>query len=224
MGQVPSRKEVNGAPRKQTQEAVASPQGRASEAALSGNNRLPDRAPGQGRLPKSRALARGPGSIAEDPEGQGRLPKGRTTEESPSGSSSFAGDAFGPGANAPQADTPSGDLMQCEGCGRSFNQRAFEVHSRICAKIFQVSPADQRAFVLYVLHMCHMCSSASLSLCPYVLQTLPLLLKTILDLAFLNFAYSAVQRPCCNVMLDLFCAVCIASEWCNSGFPVEIGA
>ncbi|KAL0045057.1 hypothetical protein WJX82_006745 [Trebouxia sp. C0006] len=30
-----------------------------------------------------------------------------------------------------------GDLSQCEGCGRSFNPKAFEVHSRICAKVFQ---------------------------------------------------------------------------------------
>ena len=31
-----------------------------------------------------------------------------------------------------------GDLTQCEGCGRSFNPKAFEIHSRICAKVFQV--------------------------------------------------------------------------------------
>lgn len=169
MGQVPSSKGFNRAPSKQTQGALASPQGRASDAARSGSNRDPDQAPGQGRLAKGRALARGPGSIAEDPEGQGRLPKGRTTEESPSGSSSFAGDALGPGANALQADAPSGDLMQCEGCGRSFNQRAFEVHSRICAKIFQVLPANPKG------GRNHMCSSALLSLCPYLLHTSPLL-------------------------------------------------
>ena len=170
MGQVPSSKDFNRAPKKQTQEALVSPQGRASDAALSGSNRDPDHASGQGRLAKSRALERGPGSIAEDPEGQGRLPKGRTTVEGPTGSNGFARDALGQGANAPQADAPSGDLTQCEGCGRSFNQRAFEVHSRICAKIFQVLPADPKS----IRH--RMCCSALLSLYPYLLQTSPLLL------------------------------------------------
>ena len=27
------------------------------------------------------------------------------------------------------------DLIRCEGCGRSFNQRALGVHSRACAKV-----------------------------------------------------------------------------------------
>ena len=41
------------------------------------------------------------------------------------------GGALGMGASP-------GDLTQCEGCGRSFNPKAFEIHSRICAKVFQV--------------------------------------------------------------------------------------
>ena len=42
-----------------------------------------------------------------------------------------------PGGGLGMAASP-GDLTQCEGCGRSFNPKAFEVHSRICAKVFQV--------------------------------------------------------------------------------------
>ncbi|DBA98036.1 TPA: hypothetical protein ACH3X3_012864 [Trebouxia sp. C0006] len=41
-----------------------------------------------------------------------------------------------PGGGVGMAASP-GDLSQCEGCGRSFNPKAFEVHSRICAKVFQ---------------------------------------------------------------------------------------
>lgn len=37
------------------------------------------------------------------------------------------------------ADAAPGALVECEGCGRSFNPKALEVHSRICAKIFQVT-------------------------------------------------------------------------------------
>ena len=42
-----------------------------------------------------------------------------------------------PGGAMGMAVSP-GDLTQCEGCGRSFNPKAFEIHSRICAKVFQV--------------------------------------------------------------------------------------
>ncbi|KAL3136295.1 Zinc finger C2HC domain-containing protein 1A [Trebouxia sp. C0010 RCD-2024] len=41
-----------------------------------------------------------------------------------------------PGNALGMAASP-GDLQQCEGCGRSFNPKAFEIHSRICAKVFQ---------------------------------------------------------------------------------------
>ena len=43
-----------------------------------------------------------------------------------------------PSADMNIAASP-GDLTLCDGCGRSFNPKAFEVHSRICAKVFQVS-------------------------------------------------------------------------------------
>lgn len=45
----------------------------------------------------------------------------------------------GDSGNAPMGMAASpGDLQQCEGCGRSFNPKAFQVHSRVCAKVFQV--------------------------------------------------------------------------------------
>ncbi|KAL3152881.1 Zinc finger C2HC domain-containing protein 1A [Trebouxia sp. C0009 RCD-2024] len=44
----------------------------------------------------------------------------------------------GDSGNAPMGMAASpGDLQQCEGCGRSFNPKAFQVHSRVCAKVFQ---------------------------------------------------------------------------------------
>ena len=45
---------------------------------------------------------------------------------------------LGDPSGAPGIAASPGDLMQCEGCGRSFNPKAFEIHSRICAKVFQV--------------------------------------------------------------------------------------
>ena len=50
-----------------------------------------------------------------------------------------SGDAYSIPSGGPGMGADPGDLTQCEGCGRSFNPKAFEVHSRICAKVFQVS-------------------------------------------------------------------------------------
>ena len=50
-----------------------------------------------------------------------------------------SGDAYSIPNSGPGMVADPGDLTQCEGCGRSFNPKAFEVHSRICAKVFQVS-------------------------------------------------------------------------------------
>ncbi|KAL0030611.1 hypothetical protein WJX79_009490 [Trebouxia sp. C0005] len=48
-----------------------------------------------------------------------------------------SGDAYSIPNSGPGMAAGLGDLTQCEGCGRSFNPKAFEVHSRICAKVFQ---------------------------------------------------------------------------------------
>ncbi len=50
-----------------------------------------------------------------------------------------SGDAYSIPSGGPGMAVDPGDLTQCEGCGRSFNPKAFEVHSRICAKVFQVN-------------------------------------------------------------------------------------
>ena len=31
---------------------------------------------------------------------------------------------------------PSGPLVECHSCGRSFNQQALQKHAKICAKVF----------------------------------------------------------------------------------------
>lgn len=114
--------------------------GRVLANALSGGDGRSEDTSAQGMAPKRRALKRNTSSsnsFAGDASGQGRMPKGRALVKDTS-SSSFAGDASGQAGTAPPESAPAGDLRQCEGCGRSFNQKAFEVHARICAKVFQV--------------------------------------------------------------------------------------
>lgn len=36
----------------------------------------------------------------------------------------------------PGAIASTGPLIQCESCGRKFNEKALKVHSRVCKKVF----------------------------------------------------------------------------------------
>ena len=45
-----------------------------------------------------------------------------------------ASSGLAPAASREQAAAAS-NLIKCEGCGRSFNQGAHSVHSRVCAKV-----------------------------------------------------------------------------------------
>ena len=36
----------------------------------------------------------------------------------------------------PGAIAPVGPLIQCESCGRKFNEKALKVHSKVCKKVF----------------------------------------------------------------------------------------
>ena len=40
-------------------------------------------------------------------------------------------------AEADAGPADSGDLVECQGCGRSFNPKAYQVHRKVCAKVFQ---------------------------------------------------------------------------------------
>lgn len=63
------------------------------------------------------------------PSGQQQPPQ---HEELPPTNSPYGDlDAF------PTNEGPTGPLIKCEGCGRSFNADAFDKHSRICKKVFQ---------------------------------------------------------------------------------------
>ena len=91
----------------------------------------PRRASGQGRKPTA-LVNQDPTKIEISQKYPSAFPgvaadfRGETgISATPSGALAMAGSA--------------GDLLPCEGCGRSFNPKAFEVHSRICAKVFQVS-------------------------------------------------------------------------------------
>ena len=67
-----------------------------------------------------------------------------------------SGDAYSIPNSGPGMAASPGDLTQCEGCGRSFNPKAFEVHSRICAKVFQVSLQAARVVIVqtFCYHAC----------------------------------------------------------------------
>lgn len=128
-------------PQQSGKASAVTPQGRAFGRAPSGSNSsYPENAPGAPS--QGRALAKGSSRnsfFADDPGQAGAL-QDRALGRGPSGNSGFAGAGpIGQAGDAPLPDAPAGDLIQCGGCGRSFNPRALEVHSRICAKIFQVS-------------------------------------------------------------------------------------
>ena len=59
-------------------------------------------------------------------------------EENPAGSQMTQAGGFGAdGTQESLAGTPgSSDLLQCATCGRTFNPRALEIHTRICNKVF----------------------------------------------------------------------------------------
>jgi len=54
------------------------------------------------------------------------------------GNSSFGGYTFDENAN-PFGDAPPAtlELIECDGCGRKFNEKALKVHKKICKKVFQ---------------------------------------------------------------------------------------
>ena len=134
-----ANKGVGRNPQQSGKASAVKPQGRALGRAPSGSNSsYPENAPGApsraGRLQKGSSR----NSFSENDPGQAGALQGRALGRGPSGNSGFAGGPIGQAGDAPLPDAPAGDLIQCGGCGRSFNPRALEVHSRICAKIFQV--------------------------------------------------------------------------------------